>query len=257
MKKRNVALVVVFSILTFGIYNIVWLISTKNELNKLGAKIPTGILLFIPIANIIWLWHYAQGVEIATNQKMSSTIAFILHLFLGTIGSAVIQHEFNQLGDANAVVFDQSNTNPTPQPDGSVQPFVQPVATQDNQVQFNQTAPVAANEAFPTQAETPQVANLASQEVPSVTPEVNSYEMPTAQSVMDSAPAQAPEVVNYNPIDNASPVAEPAVNNQQTPMNEGFAQPVQSTQPVSDQPQPFEAPVPNPVETPVQNNNQF
>ena len=52
VKKINVALVYLFSIITFGIYAIYWIVSTKNEMNKLGAKIPTALLLFVPIVNI-------------------------------------------------------------------------------------------------------------------------------------------------------------------------------------------------------------
>jgi hypothetical protein len=42
MKQRNVAAVLFLSIITFGIYTIVWFVKTKNEMNKLGAQIPTA-----------------------------------------------------------------------------------------------------------------------------------------------------------------------------------------------------------------------
>lgn len=48
VKNRNIFLVYLFSIITFGIYSIYWLVSTKNEMNSLGAKIPTALLLIIP-----------------------------------------------------------------------------------------------------------------------------------------------------------------------------------------------------------------
>jgi len=52
VKHRNILLVYLFSIITFGIYAIYWLVSTKNDINSLGAKIPTAWLIIIPIANM-------------------------------------------------------------------------------------------------------------------------------------------------------------------------------------------------------------
>ncbi|MEM0473555.1 MAG: DUF4234 domain-containing protein, partial [Candidatus Aenigmatarchaeota archaeon] len=45
MKKRNIFLLYLFGFLTFGIYFIYWMVATKNEINSLGAKIPTAWLI--------------------------------------------------------------------------------------------------------------------------------------------------------------------------------------------------------------------
>ena len=58
IKKRSVALVLILSIVTFGIYAIYWLYATKEEMNDLGAEIPTFILAFIPILNFYFTWKY-------------------------------------------------------------------------------------------------------------------------------------------------------------------------------------------------------
>ncbi|MCR4323931.1 MAG: DUF4234 domain-containing protein [Nanoarchaeota archaeon] len=52
IKRRNIVLIYIFSIITFGIYGIYWIVSTKNDINSLGGEIPTGWLLIIPIANL-------------------------------------------------------------------------------------------------------------------------------------------------------------------------------------------------------------
>ncbi|MBU1075838.1 MAG: hypothetical protein KKH98_01005, partial [Spirochaetes bacterium] len=77
---------------------LVWYVKTKGEMNKKGASIPTAWLLIIPIANIIWMVKWAQGVEKVTNKKMSVGLAIVLSWLLGNIGMAVIQSKFNEVG---------------------------------------------------------------------------------------------------------------------------------------------------------------
>jgi len=83
------------SLITFGIYGLVWYVKTKNEMNAKGAQIPTAWLIIVPIANIYWLWKYAQGVELVTSKEMSATTAFILIFLLAIIGMAIVQSKFN------------------------------------------------------------------------------------------------------------------------------------------------------------------
>jgi len=40
--KRSLIKIYLLGIITLGIYFIYWLVKTKNELNELGAKIPTA-----------------------------------------------------------------------------------------------------------------------------------------------------------------------------------------------------------------------
>ena len=102
MKHRNHIAVFFLSLITFGIYGVVWYVKTKNEMNRLGAKIPTAWLIIIPIVSIHWMWKYSEGVGQVTKGEMSAPIAFILLFLLGNIGMAVIQVDFNKLsGQAN------------------------------------------------------------------------------------------------------------------------------------------------------------
>jgi hypothetical protein len=82
---------------TFGIYALYWLVRTKTELNAAGAKIPTAILLIVPIANLYWLWKFGEGVDYVTDRRMSTGVAFLLVLFLDIIGSAIIQSQLNNI----------------------------------------------------------------------------------------------------------------------------------------------------------------
>jgi hypothetical protein len=123
MKQRKPAAVFFFSLITFGIYALVWHVKTKNELNRLGASIPTAWLLIIPLANLYWIWCYAQGVEQVTKGQISAVLALILLLLLSIVGIAILQSEYNKLnlvtsapasaGDGLATV---PSTTTVPQP---------------------------------------------------------------------------------------------------------------------------------------------
>jgi len=103
MKHRSPAAVFFLPFVTFGIYGLVWEVKTKNEMKALGADIPTAWLLIVPIANLYWLWKYSAGVEKVTGGKMSGVLAFVLLFLLGMIGAAILQNEFNKVGDSPAV----------------------------------------------------------------------------------------------------------------------------------------------------------
>lgn len=96
MQKRSVAAVIILTIITLGIYGIVWFVKTKNEMVQNGADIPTAWLIIVPIASIYWMWKWAGGVEHVTRGKFSQAVAFILVFLLGLIGMAIIQDSLNK-----------------------------------------------------------------------------------------------------------------------------------------------------------------
>lgn len=97
MKHRDPILLVVLSIVTFGIYGLFWYVSVKNEMNRRGAKIPTAWLIIIPFVNYYWMWKFSEGAEKVTKGKMSGPVAFILIFLLGIIGGAIVQNSLNQV----------------------------------------------------------------------------------------------------------------------------------------------------------------
>ena len=99
MRKRNPFVVLLLTFITFGIYGLVWEVKTKNDMNKLGADIPTAWLLIVPLVNLWWLWKYSEGVEKATGGQTSGVLAFVLLFLLGVIGMVILQLEFNKVGD--------------------------------------------------------------------------------------------------------------------------------------------------------------
>ena len=103
MTKRSPIAVFFLSIITFGIYIIVWRVKTKGEMCRFGADIPTSWCMIIPLVNLWWLWKYAGGVEKVTKNAMSQAVAFILLFLLSAIGDAIIQDSFNKV-DIQSVV---------------------------------------------------------------------------------------------------------------------------------------------------------
>ncbi len=102
MKYRHPLLVLFFSIITLGIYQLFWFITTKNAMKQLGADIPTAWLIIVPFVNIWWLWRYSEGVQLVTGGHIPAVMAFWLVFLLeicgfGYVASALLQNEFNKL----------------------------------------------------------------------------------------------------------------------------------------------------------------
>ncbi|MDQ5914042.1 MAG: hypothetical protein QG623_661 [Patescibacteria group bacterium] len=97
IKNRVIWKAIVLSIITFGIYGIVWQVKVKGELNKAGADIPTAWWLIVPIGNIWWLWKYSEGAEKVINSKYSAPVVFMLLFLVSIIGQAILQVELNKL----------------------------------------------------------------------------------------------------------------------------------------------------------------
>src|SRR3989344_790287 len=97
VKHRNIFLVYLFSIITLGIYAIYWVVSTKNEINSFGAKIPTAWLIIVPIANLYWMYKYCEGFAQNVKKDDNTLLWFILSVLVGIIMPAIVQSELNKL----------------------------------------------------------------------------------------------------------------------------------------------------------------
>lgn len=97
VKKRNVFLVYLYSIITLGIYGLYWIVKTKKEMNELGGKIPTAWLLIVPIANIYWIYKYCEAFAQHVKKDNNTVLWFILYMFVGIIMPAIVQIELNKL----------------------------------------------------------------------------------------------------------------------------------------------------------------
>lgn len=96
MTQRSPVAVFFLPIITLGIYAIIWLVKTKDEMNTQGAEIPTAWLLLVPIVSLWWFWKFAEGVGKVTRGDMGGGLAFVLIFLLGNIGMAVVQSSLNK-----------------------------------------------------------------------------------------------------------------------------------------------------------------
>ncbi len=97
VKNRNIVMVYLLSMITFGIYGIYWTVATKNEINGQGAEIPTAWLIIIPIANIYWMYKYCEGFSEKIKKDNNTLLWFVLYILVGIIMPAIVQSELNKL----------------------------------------------------------------------------------------------------------------------------------------------------------------
>jgi len=97
IQERNVVLVYVLGFITLGIYFLYWYIQTKREINEnFGASIPTCWLLIIPIANIYWIFKYAEAYSIYVLKDDNTALWALIFILVGIIVPALVQMELNK-----------------------------------------------------------------------------------------------------------------------------------------------------------------
>jgi hypothetical protein len=97
IKKRNPALVIIFSIITLGIYFIYWLVQVKKEMNSLGANIPTAWFIIVPIGNMYLLYKYCEGFSQYVKKDNMGVMWTVLALTCPPVVPVIIQVELNKL----------------------------------------------------------------------------------------------------------------------------------------------------------------
>ncbi len=103
MKTRTPITVLVLSVVTLGIYALVWHVQTKNEMNAAyDTKIPTAWLLLVPfVGALYWMWKWSEGAELATG--MSGISVFLLMILIPIVGIPVMASKFNAARPATAL----------------------------------------------------------------------------------------------------------------------------------------------------------
>lgn len=113
IKNRSIALCIVLSIVTCGIYGLYWMASVANDVNTItndnGTSGGMVILLSIITCNIyylVWLYNAGKRLDDVRNKNGERTLNqeilyLLLALFgLGLISMCLIQDEINRYADA-------------------------------------------------------------------------------------------------------------------------------------------------------------
>lgn len=117
IEKRDIVVTILLSIVTCGIYGIVWFVMLTDDCAKASGddsiKGGTSILLTLVTCGIYYYyWNYQMGKRIATAQEKryltvtdNSVLYLVLAIFgFGFVSHILIQSELNRLAD-----FDHSN----------------------------------------------------------------------------------------------------------------------------------------------------
>ncbi len=111
MKKRNVFLAVLFSIITFGIYYIYWFVSLTNQSNKLAPKNATmgGVgaffvsILTFGIYQAYWAYRMGEKAGEMLNKNSDGFLYLVLWFFtLGIVPTCLGQSAVNKTVEMKA-----------------------------------------------------------------------------------------------------------------------------------------------------------
>lgn len=111
--KRNIALSIILSIVTCGIYGLYWLAVMAEDLNKASAEQDTSgglvvVLTIITCGIYGWYWLYKAGqkIEVAQGNRNfpyvnNQGIAYIILGIFGfsIVAYALIQNELNKIAE--------------------------------------------------------------------------------------------------------------------------------------------------------------
>lgn len=164
MKKRSPIAVFVFGLITLGFYSWYWEVTTKGEMNKKGEHIPTAWIWLIPVVGYIWWsWKYSESVGNITKDKAPAILVFLLFMFTGFIGDAIVQHYFNEL---------------------SPEPATTPVSTPEAAPAATDTTPTSDTPAVPPSSPSPEppTSPTPAPATPEVPPSTDNSTTPTPPS---------------------------------------------------------------------------
>lgn len=113
IQSRNIATCIILSIVTCGIYGIIWFISMVNDINEVSENNgPSGGVVFllslVTCSIYLWYWMYKTGNDLNTAKKMrgvsEDSSSSVLYLILAVVGLsivsyALIQNELNKLAE--------------------------------------------------------------------------------------------------------------------------------------------------------------
>jgi hypothetical protein len=85
MKRRNIALMVLLSVITSGIYNAIWFLLRRDDLNKLNANEKLGTVPFVLLAALLGILFVLNVIR-ATAPSAIADIVWSL----GQIAAAIV-----------------------------------------------------------------------------------------------------------------------------------------------------------------------
>jgi len=97
VKQRDPIMVIVYTMLTCGLYYLYWLYETSKELTELGAELPTIWFIFIPIIQYYYLYKYLEEWHRIVKYEQDFMMVLIIGYIFSPIVMYWVQEELNKL----------------------------------------------------------------------------------------------------------------------------------------------------------------
>ena len=119
MKERNIALAIIFTIITCGIYGIYWFIVLNDEAKSYSedATMVSGGVAFLltlvtcGIYGIYWAYRMGKAIEMAQSKNgLVATDNSVLYLLLELFGFGIVAYALMQ-NDINAITRTKSGVS--------------------------------------------------------------------------------------------------------------------------------------------------
>lgn len=131
IKKRSVALAIIFSIVTCGIYAIYWQVCLVNDMNKVSKNknAKGGVVVFLlslitcSIYWLYWLFKAGESMDVARTASGTPTsnrglLYLLLSIFgLGVVAVAILQSDLNSLDTESGASVAHSVSEPEKTPE--------------------------------------------------------------------------------------------------------------------------------------------
>jgi magnesium-transporting ATPase (P-type) len=106
IKRRNLLLMILWTVLTLGLYGIYWYYETSDEIIRASGEkanpLVWTLLLFVPVIHVLSFWFYSQAFGRLTHEKTPSWLIFLLFVFLPIVAWIPVQIELNAIADTTA-----------------------------------------------------------------------------------------------------------------------------------------------------------
>jgi len=100
ISKRNIAMIYILTIVTFGIYGIIWLYYVHKDIQALGGELPSFILALIPIASIYYLYRLALEFAKVVGEEDKGLTYFLIFMLVSIAMPFIVQSKLNKLAEA-------------------------------------------------------------------------------------------------------------------------------------------------------------
>ncbi len=99
VKKRNIFLGYLFSIVSFGLFQLFWVAKLSPSANVAGIKLLAAMLVLITVANIYWQFKYCKGFSEYIERKNNSMPWFFLMFFIPIVLPITTQLKSDKTAD--------------------------------------------------------------------------------------------------------------------------------------------------------------